>query len=122
MEFARSFLKEWEARHGTADFRISWRETMTTKLNKGPNQSDSVARLIEATVNALIKLITIGTSTLVALGILVILGAIILRATPEVQQQIVPLLTGMLGVIIGRLLTQGEPSPSKPPEKPGTPE
>ncbi len=95
---------------------------MTAKLNKGRNQSDSVARLIEATVNASIKLITIGTSTLVALGILVILGAIILRATPEVQQQIVPLLTGMLGVIIGRLLAQGEPSSSKPPEKPDTPE
>ncbi len=95
---------------------------MTTKLDKGRNQSDAIARLIEATVNALTKLITTGTSNLIALGILVILGIIIVRATPEVQQQIVPLLTGMLGVIIGRLLAQGEPSPSKLPEKSGPPE
>jgi hypothetical protein len=79
-------------------------------------------QLIEALTDALARLITTGTSTVVALGVLVILAAIVLRAPPEGQQQIVPLLTGMLGVIIGRMLAQGETSPPKPPEPPGSSE
>jgi uncharacterized membrane protein HdeD (DUF308 family) len=88
------------------------------KFNKPPPHGDLAVQLIEAITNALAKLLTTGTSTVVALGILVILTAIILQANPEVQQQMVPLLTGMLGVIIGRMLAQGG---TQPPEPPGTP-
>jgi hypothetical protein len=91
------------------------------KSSKQPPKGDRI-QLIEALTDALTKLITTGTSTVVALGVLVILAAIILRAPPEGQQQIVPLLTGMLGVIIGRMLAQGGTSPPKPPEAPGSSE
>jgi chromate transport protein ChrA len=89
------------------------------KPSKKPVQGD-LMQLIEVIADALVKLITTGTSTIVALGILVILAIIILQAPSEIQQQIVPLLTGMLGVIIGRMLTSQETSPPKPPETPSS--
>jgi len=88
------------------------------KSSKRSIQGDLIVRLVEANPEALAKLITTGTSSIVALGILVILAAIILRATSEMQQQILPLLTGMLGVIIGRGLTPQGTSPPEPPETP----
>jgi hypothetical protein len=89
-----------------------------SKSSKGPTWGDFVVQLIEAVTEALTKLITTGTGTIVALSILAILAAIIWRAPPEVQQQVLPLLTGMLGVIIGRMLGPQETSPPKPPDAP----
>ena len=77
-----------------------------SKLDSRPVEDNHAAQLISVVSDALVKLITTGTNTVVALGILAILAAIILRASFDVQQQIVPLLTGMLGVIVGRMLTQ----------------
>lgn len=88
------------------------------KPGKKPARGD-LMQLIQVIADALVKLITTGTGTIVALGILAILAAIILRASSEVQQQVLPLLTGMLGVIIGRMLSTQETSPPKPPETPG---
>lgn len=56
------------------------------KSNKLPTQEDlPIVQLIDVTTNALIKLITTGTSTVIALGILVILTATILKADSDVQ-------------------------------------
>ena len=89
------------------------------KSSKKPLRGD-LMQLIEVIADALAQLVKTGTSTVVALGILAILAAIILRASPEVQQQALPLLTGMLGVIIGRMLASQETSPPKPPETPAS--
>jgi uncharacterized membrane protein HdeD (DUF308 family) len=93
---------------------------MATKnrSSKGPNQGELIVQSIEAISDALARLLTTGTSTVVVLGILVILAAIIWRAPPEVQQQILPLLTGMLGVIIGRMLASQGTLPPQPPQTP----
>jgi hypothetical protein len=88
--------------------------TKSSKPNKKPVQGDLVVRLIGAITEALARLITASVSTIVALGILVILAIIIIPAPPEIQQQTLPLLTGMLGVIIGRMLPPGPQSPKSP--------
>ena len=95
---------------------------MATKNNSSreSNQGD-VILLIEAISSALAKLLITGTSTIVVLGILRILAAIMLQTTSEMQQQILPLLTGILGVIIGRMLASQGMSPPQPPQTPSLP-
>ncbi len=86
------------------------------ETSKEANQGESRIQLVKAITEALVELMRASTGTIVALGILVILAAVIWRAAPEVQQQALPLLTGMLGVIIGRMLTPQVPTSSKPSE------
>jgi hypothetical protein len=88
------------------------------KSSRLPPQGESWVPLIGAITDAVTKLITIGVITILVLGILGILVLIILQANSEVQQQIVPLLTGILGVIIGRMLAQGGTLPPEPPSTP----
>jgi uncharacterized membrane protein HdeD (DUF308 family) len=94
---------------------------MATKneSSKEANQGESGILLIKTIIEAFAELMRASTGTIVALGILFILAAVILQATPEVQENALHLLIGLLGVIIGRMLPQVSIS-SRPSETPTT--
>ena len=100
---------------------VKRRSIMAIKRNssKRPSQGDLLVRLIGTLTEALAKLITTSASTIAILGILVILAIVVLRAAPEMQQQIIPSLLSILSMMIGRMLASQETSPPKPPETPG---
>jgi len=79
-----------------------------------------LVQLIEVITDALAKLIRTSASTIAILGILVILAIVVLRAAPEMQQQIIPSLLSILSMMIGRMLVSHETPPPKPPETPSS--
>ena len=90
------------------------------KSKKGLSQGDLIVQLIGAITEALAKLIITSASTIAILGILVILAIVVLRAAPEMQQQIIPSLLSILSMMIGRMLASQGISPPKPPDAPGS--
>jgi len=107
--------------------------TTNNKPKKKLGQDDFIVRLIETLTEALIglitafaealaELITTSASTIVVLGLLVILAMVILQATPEMQRQIIPSLVGVLNVVVYHLLASRRTAPPKPPDAPGAAE
>jgi len=89
-----------------------------SKAKKKSDHSETKTQRVAVHPDDLVKLVSMITGTIVALGILIILAIIICGGTPEMQERALPLLTGMLGVIVGRMLTPQGPTPPKPSETP----